>query len=338
MDHRRGIVAVLLLGLAACSGPRHSPAASPTPAGSPAPVHWSVFLPVPAVVDLTGPRADGRLTVAAAGHLWLLRPGGRPEPFSAYVTDPAPEPYVTMTAEEQVDGAGCAFHRDTVYALEPTGKLGVIGIDAAGQVTRLVDLPATPYGIAFDTVGRFGHRLLVTVGVRGGTNLFAIDCAGHLITIAMNAPAVEGGIQVAPMSFGAFGGDLIAPDEKTGDIWAFGPDGKTRLVATSPLPHGPDIGVESIGFVPAGFGPGWSAYVADRRSPGNPHPGSDAVLRLSGTDLSTMDVRAGDLVVVSEASALSSVVSCTGTGCAVRYLADGPTVAHIEGHVVFAPA
>jgi hypothetical protein len=95
--------------------------------------------------------------------------------------------------------------------------------------------------------------------------------------------------------------------------------------------------VESAGFVPAGFGPAWSAYVADRRSPGNPHPGSDAVLRLSGTDLTAMDVRPGDLLVASEGGALTVAVRCTGTACTLRYIADGPAVAHLEGHLVFAP-
>src|SRR5204863_9222807 len=140
-------------------------------------------------------------------------------------------------------------------------------------------------------VGRFGHRLLVTAAAaQGGTTVYAIDCAGHASTIATHQPPVEGGLVVAPLSFGAFGGDLIAPDEKTGNLWAFDPAGGAHLVATSPLPHGGDIGVESAGFVPAGFDAGWSAYVADRRSPGNPHPGSDAILRLSGADLSRMDV------------------------------------------------
>jgi hypothetical protein len=326
-----------LLSVAACGGKGGSPA-PPVP---PAQVHWSAFLPVSAVVDLTGPRGDGRLTVAAGGHLSLLRPGGQPEPFArgggGYATDPAPEPYLTLTGDAQLAGAGCGFHGDTVFAIEPTGRTGVLGIDPTGLVRRLADLPATPYGITFDDIGHFGHRLLVTVGTPAGTSLYGIDCAGHVSRIAERQPPVEGGIAVAPLSFGAFGGDLIAPDEKTGRIWAFGPDGGTRLVATSPLPHGNDIGVETVGFVPAGFGRDWSAYVADRRSPGNPHPGSDAILRLSGADLAAVDVRPGDLVAVSEGGALTSRIRCTGTDCPMRYIADGPPVAHVEGHLAFAP-
>jgi hypothetical protein len=329
----------LLLWLGACGGSR--PGGSPPPPRTPAPVHWTSHLHVSAVVDLTGPRRDGLLTVAAGGRLSLLRPGGRPEAFArggaGYATDPAPEPYIALGTGQSVTGTRCSFAGDTVYALQPTGATGVIAVDASGQARRLADLPGvTPNGIAVDDVGRFGHRLLVTAGAKGGTRLFGIDCAGHVSTIATRQPTVEGGIAVAPVSFGSYAGDLVAPDEKTGRIWALSPDGHARLIATSPLPHGGDIGAESIGFVPARFTPDWSAYVADRRSPGNAHPGTDSILRLSGADLATVDIRPGDLLVASEGGALTISVRCA-SGCAVRYVADGPTAAHVEGHIVFAP-
>ena len=91
------------------------------------------------------------------------------------------------------------------------------------------------------------------------------------------------GIAVAASSFGAFG-DLVAPDETTGRIWAISPDRQARLVARSHLPSGGDIGPESTGFVPVGFGPRWAAYVADRRIPGNRHPGTGSILRPAGDE------------------------------------------------------
>jgi hypothetical protein len=296
---------------------------------------------VAAVIDLTPRRGDGRFTVAAGGRLWLLRPGGEPEAFArgggGYQTDPGPEPYLALSAAQPVAGAGCSFPSDAVYALRPTGPTGVVRIDASGAASPFADLPGvTPGGIAFDGTGRFGHRLLVTAGVKGGTRLYAIDCAGHIDTIAAGLPTVEGGIAVAPPAFGAYGGDLIAPAEGSGRIWAFDPDGNSTLVATSPLPHGGDIGAESVGFVPPDFTAEWSAYVADRRSPGNAHPGTDSLLRLSGADLTTVDVRPGDLLVASEGGALTIVLRCT-VGCVLRYIADGPPTAHVEGHIVFAP-
>jgi hypothetical protein len=317
--------------------------ATSTPSGpvvvSPAPVHWTEFRHLAAVVDLTAPRSDGRLTVAAGGRLSLLDPAGSPEPFArgadGYSTDPAPEPYLALSTGESA--ATCSFARDTVFALQPTGTPGVIGIDATGHARRVAGLSGTaPNGIALDDVGRFGHRLLVTASTGGGTTLFGIDCTGKVSVIASHAPTVEGGIVVAPPTFGSYGGDLIAPDEGSGRIWAFGPDGTHRLVATSPLPHGGDIGTESAGFVPAAFGAGWSAYTADRRSPGNPHPGTDSILRLSGSDLAAADVRPGDLLVASEGGALTVAVRCAAS-CTLRYIADGPKVAHVEGHIVFAP-
>ena len=56
---------------------------TPGAAGSASPARWRSFLHVPAVVDLTGPRADGWLTVAADGGLSLLRLGGQPTPFAS---------------------------------------------------------------------------------------------------------------------------------------------------------------------------------------------------------------------------------------------------------------
>ena len=66
-------------------------AAQATPTGT---TRWTRFLHVPAVVDLTGPRTDGSLTVAADGRLFRLRPGSAPVPFAGgYTTAKGPEPY-----------------------------------------------------------------------------------------------------------------------------------------------------------------------------------------------------------------------------------------------------
>ncbi len=139
---------------------------------------------------------------------------------------------------------------------------------------------------------------------------------------------------VAPASFGRFAGDLIAPDEHSGRIYAIGPDGRTQLVADSGLPHGADVGVESAGFVPAGFGAGGTALAADRLTPGNPHPGDDVVLRLGAAALNAAGVKPGDLLIAGEGGAQTDAVTCRRT-CRVRYVADGPSIAHAEGHIVF---
>jgi hypothetical protein len=271
----------------------------------------------------------------------LFGPSGTLVPYArgphAYSTR-TNEPYIARADGRALGGAGCTFVKDTIYALQPSSTPAVIRIDTNGQARTFARLPVgSPYGIAFDDVGRFGYQLLVTEVVDKHTTVFAIDCKGRLTTITSTAPVVEGGIAVAPRSFGAFGGDLIAPDEHTGIIWAIDPRGTATRVVQSPLAHGSDIGVESEGFVPTGFTDQWSAYVADRRTPGNPHPGNNTILRLTGADLLSAGVQAGDLVVVNEASADTIVVHCS-TSCSVRQIADGPQNAHIEGHVVITNA
>jgi hypothetical protein len=304
---------------------------------------WVRFLHLPGVIDLAGPRGDGQLTVAAAGRLFLLSTPGQPVPFArgsgGYKTATGPEPYIAMPTAMPGAGLGCSFGPDATYALEPSSSPGVISIDAHGHARRFASLPAVrPDGIAFDDVGRFGHRLLVTANTPAGTTVLGVDCAGRVTTIASHLPRVEGGIAVAPLSFGSFGGDLIAPDETTGRLWAIGPGGTTKLIAQSPLPAGGDIGAESGAFVPPGFSRDWAAYVADRRSPGNRHPGTNSILRLSGAELTSAGVHAGDLVVTSEAGAQTIVITCSATACTVRHIADGPAAAHVEGHIVFARA
>jgi hypothetical protein len=164
--------------------------------------------------------------------------------------------------------------------------------------------------------------------------VLAIDCAGGVRTITTHAPVMEGGIAVAPASFSRYGGDLITPNELTGQVFAIGPDGTAATLAVSGLPHGGDIGVESAGFVPAGFGGGDSAYLADRLTRHNKHPGTNNILRLPGSELIKEGVRPGDLLVASEGSARTIVVRCAGS-CTVRYIAIGPAITHAEGHIVF---
>src|SRR5256714_1847842 len=335
---------VIAFSLSACGtgSAGAKPDAAPSTRAAAALVHWSPSVHVPGVLDLTDARSrDGRPTVANAGRLSLLGPGGVLTPYArgshGYSTN-TNEPYIARGTGKAVSGARCKFVRDTIYALEPSLSPGVVAIDTKGRARRFADLPAgLPNGIALDEVGRFGYRLLVTEVANNQTSVFAIDCKGRVTTITSSAPVVEGGVAVAPASFGAFGGDLIAPDELTGIIWAIDPTGNATQVAQSPLLHGPDTGVESAGFVPARFDAGWSAYVADRGTPGNPHPGNDEILRLSGTDLVGAGVQVGDLVVVSEASAQTVVVHCAAT-CTIREMADGPQTAHIEGHVVITNA
>jgi hypothetical protein len=286
-------------------------------------------------VDLAGPRTDGSLVLAAAGRLWSLSRAGRLQPIAAAYRAHAGEPYIAL-ADSAGRHAAC-FGSGTVYALELGARQGVLAIPFTGTPRELAHLtaPGLINGIAFDQTGRFGYRVLVTINSRSTTSVFAIGCHGRVTTITRTAPRVEGGIVVAPSHFGPFGGDLIAPDELSGRIYAITPRGKSILVARSRLPHGQDIGVESEGFVPSAKR--FEVLVSDRLTPGNPHPGDNLILRIRSAALLAAGIRAGDMLVVSEASGLADVVTCTSRGCQARHVANGPAIAHIEGHVAVLP-
>jgi hypothetical protein len=208
-----------------------------------------------------------------------------------------------------------------VYALDAGSAPGIVRVRPNGQASRFLDLPAGvfPSGITFDRFGRFGYRLLVTATSANNTQttLYAIDCLAHPSVIAQGALHVEGGIVVAPSSFGQFGGRLIAADENTGHIYAVGRDGTVKLVADSGLPSGGDIGVEALGFVPSRLGSGAAVYFSDLGAPGSPTQGDDALLVLRGQDLARASLRSGELVAAAEGGGATIAVSCAAS-CSVR--------------------
>jgi hypothetical protein len=307
---------------------------------APSPGKWRVVATVPGIVDVVGPRSDGRLVLSTHGGLFVMRPRGSPVPYArgpqGYAGAPG-EPYLALGNGHRVPGAGCAFQRDVIFALDPDATPGVVRIDRSGQSSRFANLPAGafPSGIAIDTVGSFGYRILITSFASGSTTLYAFDCRGRARVVA-SAPHVEGGLAVAPRSFGRFGGNLIGADELTGRIYAFGPGGRIRLVAESGLPAGGDIGTEAVGFVPPKLGRHGAAYLADTGAPGSPTSGSDGLLVLAGAGLSRANLHPGELIVATEAGAKTLAIRCARR-CSIRHVADGPTVTHAEGHITFVP-
>ena len=89
-----------------------------------------------------------------------------------------------------VQGEHCAFPAGAAFAIEPGSRPAVIMITPAGQARRFAALPLGSglTGIAFDTTGRFGHKLLVTAGLHGKTTVFGIGCDGRLSAITADGP------------------------------------------------------------------------------------------------------------------------------------------------------
>ena len=304
---------------------------------------WQPVAKIAGVVDVGGPRPDGWLVVMGTGKLWLVDPLGAATPYpGTYGDDKTAEAYLTVVPQlppaAATSTSGCSFQRGDVYVLRLHTPLGLNRVDASGQKTAFANIPnvTSLSGITFDTGGVFGYRILVTgVAGAGKSEVAAIDCAGTVSVITRTAPTVEGGLDIAPAGFGAFGGMLIAPDELSGNIYAIAADGSSRTVAASGLPKGADVGVEAVGFVPHGWH--GNVYYADRITKGNPHPGTDSLLALTSDSLTALGVREGDLLSATEGGATLIDVRCAPT-CTVLPLITIATRAHGEGHLIFTGA
>ena len=332
---------LVLLLVGATTG---APATAATRA-APRPATWEQWLHLPGVFDLSGPRRDGRLVAAAHDRLALVSPSGRTHSFApAYSVPDGSESYLALSPGLTLDKRAatnpvlpplrCRFDRDLLLALDLRGAPpGITEVAADGKVRRLASVPGVSNlaGITLDTVGSFGHRLLVIGPARPGTTqVTAVDCLGRATPVATVDVPLEGGVAVAPRGFGPYGGQLIAADETGGSIYAISPAGKLSTVTRSGLPAGGDIGVESAGFVPPRPA---AAYLADRGTPGNPHPGTDSILRLTGAAMSSAGIRAGDLLVATEGGATVVRVRC-GRVCEAAVVVTGPPSAHAEGRLL----
>lgn len=307
---------------------------------APAAGAWTPVEHLPGVVDIAGPRADGRLVVSAGRALYLLdRASGDLQPFASgaggYPRLPGDEPYLAVSSGRTVPSMGCRFTRDDVFVIDqaPHRVWRISG--GRANVFATVDGVDSLSGITFDDTGRFGNRLLVIGPSRGSTVVAAVDCRGIVTHVTNAAPAMEGGMVVAPAGFGAFAGDLIAPDELSGVIRAVRPDGSTVVMAVSGLPRGQDTGIEGLGFVPPGFTRGGTAYFADRSTPGNRYPGTGSLLSVDRATLVSNGVRDGDLLGATEGGARTVAVRCDSS-CLVTEVAQGPATAHGEGHLLVA--
>jgi hypothetical protein len=305
------------------------------------PAMWPQAYPLPHVFDVAGPRSDGRLVVAAGGKLFLLnRVTGAQEAFAAgpggYPGAGGGEPYIAVVSAPVAGHS--TFRPDEVFVLQLKPAGGVLRIDASGMAHQFANLSGVDSlnGIAFDDNGAFGYRLLVTGPHAHQTTIAAIDGGGQVTVLTTQAPTVEGGLAVAPSTFGKFAGDLIAPDELSGKIYAISPDGASQLVATPDLAHGGDIGVEAAGFVPDADLAGATVYFADRGTPGNLHPGTDNLLALDGAELAGAGGKRGDLLVGTEGGAGLVAVRCDLTSCAATTIIVDNGTSHGEGHIVVA--
>src|SRR5690242_4882129 len=296
---------------------------------------WEQWQQVKGIVDIDGPRSDGAMVVAGSASLFLLDTAGTLTPFATgpggYHEVRTGQPYIAVSRGEAVSGAGCSFTRDETFILRLRVPIGLIRVSATGEDSgSFANLPGTTTlnGIAFDDTGAFGHRLLVTGPSGSRTAVFAVDCNGGVKVITRTVPRLEGGIAIAPSTFGVFAGDLIAPDELTGTIYFISPDGNVAGMARpGGLPVGGDKGVESVGFVPPNLiSRGGFVYYSDRVN--------DSILRLSSSDLASAGVQEGDMLVATAGGASLIALRYGGGGAVIR-VAEAPSRSSGEGHLSF---
>ena len=79
--------------------------ASSVASAAPGPGQWRAVAKVPGIMDVVGPRADGRLVLATHGGLFVMRPTGSPVPYArgpqGYAGSPG-EPYIALASGQRV--------------------------------------------------------------------------------------------------------------------------------------------------------------------------------------------------------------------------------------------
>jgi hypothetical protein len=139
------------------------------------------------------------------------------------------------------------FPSGVIFCHSPDNKIYEIGPHGS-KVTVFASLPA-PYppasdgALAFDSVGRFGYRLLAATGRSGapapaGGLVYTIDPHGQVRQVGTYAgPGGADELVIAPRRFGSVAGDALLTVDggaSGGAVVAFDPSGITRTIATLP--------------------------------------------------------------------------------------------------------
>jgi hypothetical protein len=179
-----------------------------------------------------------------ANTVWASPPAGRPLHQFATMPNLVEETRCILSPGAHGFRPGAIFCHspdNRIYEISPGGS----------SVTVFASLPA-PYppasdgALAFDSVGRFGYRLVAATGRSGlfgsaGGLVYTIGAHGHVRQIGTYAgPGGADELVIAPRRFGSVSGDALLTvdaDGFGGAVVAVGPRGRTRTIAT--FPEGP---------------------------------------------------------------------------------------------------
>jgi hypothetical protein len=151
------------------------------------------------------------------------------------------------------------FPPGTIFCHSPDNKIYEISRNGS-SATVFASLPppyppASDGALAFDTVGRFGYRLLAATGRSGATQpaggvVYTIDPHGHVQRVgSYSGPGGADELIIAPRRFGSVAGDaLLTVDAGAsgGAVVAIDPSGRTRTIATFPEGPNPIAAIPSL--------------------------------------------------------------------------------------------
>ena len=247
-------VAFMLAGALSSCG---SSAAAPRPAAPRPPLTFRVITKTTQKLDSTVWTGRQFLYVQnTTNTVWAAPPAGRP--LHKFATMPR------LVEETRciLSPGSHGFSAGVIFCHSPDNKIYEISPDGANKTVfaslRAPDPPAADGALAFDSVGRFGYRLLAATGRSGGLKpagglVYAINSLGHVQQVGSYAgPGGADELVIAPRGFGSVAGDaLLTVDAgpSGGAVIALDPSGRTRSIATFPLGPNP---IAAIPKLPSG--------------------------------------------------------------------------------------
>ena len=238
-------------------------------------------------------------------QLWAAPPKGTPLHKFAGMPKQVEETRCRMAP------AGTRYVARDIYCHSPANDIYRISSDGK-KVVKIATLPEKAIsdgGLAYDDVGKFGHRLIAVTGRSGGATpaggkAFAVSASGKVRSLGgYSNPGGADEVAVAPASFGSAAGNLLVTVDAggtSGTLVAIDPHGKARDLATFPDGLNPIVVVTKgrrNTRVPAGL------YVTDTASK-----------NIFFAPASQLPTRAGTVIVGSELQGRFWVVAPKGSG------------------------
>jgi hypothetical protein len=179
-----------------------------------------------------------------ANTVWAAPPAGHP------LTQFATMPKLVEETRCVLSPGRHGFPPGTIFCHSPDNKIYEISRNGS-SVTMFASLPppfppASDGALAFDTVGRFGYRLVAATGRSGGPLpagglVFTIDPHGQVQRVGSYVgPGGADELVIAPGEFGSVAGDALLTVDAgaSGGVVAIDSSGRTRTIAT--FPEGPN--------------------------------------------------------------------------------------------------